>query len=322
MKAIWSILAILSAASTLGAQEAYPLSIRVPAGTSGPVYKRAEVTARDGAKLIVHEWAPARPVARNPVALFLHGIGMHGEPYASIAAGFTSRNIPFIVPDLRGHGRSEGVRGELATPQQLRADIGAIFNWIHKRYPDAPVVLMGDSMGGVIATDYAWRGEQPLAGLVLIVPAFELNRVQWQHPFADVSTLVKKGGIVLGSEAKMRPSTQSSGFLKARLADPLALQEVKLTYLTTIKEMQNEWPRAAGALEVPLFVCVAEKDQIIDNATVRRFFDRAATAKDDKVWLKLEGAYHTICWDPSTPYFIDTLTQWMLKINRQNAKKN
>jgi alpha-beta hydrolase superfamily lysophospholipase len=301
------------------------VSIPVPGGCPAPVYKRAQLTGRDGVKIVVHEWAPPRPAAGKPVALFLHGIGMHGEPYGSIAAGFTARGIPFVVPDLRSHGRSDGERSELAPPQVLRADIGAFFNWIHRRYPDAPVVLMGDSMGAVIATDYAWRGEQPLAGLALIVPAFELNRVQWQNPFGDVKNLVRTGSVVLGSESKLRPSTQSTGFLKARMADQFALQEVKLSYLTTIREMQTERSRAAGSIRVPLFICVGGKDQIIDNAAARRFFDRAATPEDEKTWLKLDGACHTVCWDPATPMFIDELTKWILKINRpdaKNAKKN
>ena len=297
----------------VGAQEAYPLSIPVPPGSPPPVYRRLEVRARDDLKLLVHEWAPREVVAGKPVALFIHGIGMHGEPYAAIAAGFTSRNVPFVVPDLRGHGRSEGTRGELAPPQVLRADIGAVIDTIGKRYPDAPVVLLGDSMGGVIATDYAWRGEKRLAGLVLMVPAFGLSASQWRKPGGDLANLVMSGHIALATEAKMRPSTQSDGFLKARLADKLALSEVKFSYLTTIAEMQNEWRHAADGINVPLFVCVAGKDHVIDNALVRRFFDRAATPKENKTWRKADGAYHTVCWDPATPELVAELVQWMLE---------
>lgn len=299
--------------SVANAEEAYPLSVPVTAGSPAPVPKRWEASSRDGVKLSVHEWAPPKPLVGKPVALFLHGIGMHGEPYASVAAGFTSRNIPFVVPDLRGHGRSEGKRGELAPPNLLRADIGAVINGIHQRYPDAPVVLLGDSMGGVLATDYAWRGEQRLAGLALIVPAFGLNKSQWEKPGGDLQDLLGKGTLALGTEAKLKSSTQSPGFLKARLADKLALHEVKLSYLTTIGAMQSEWPRAAAEIMIPLFVCVADKDQVIDNELVRRFFDRAATPKDEKTWLSLDGAYHTVCWDPATPAFVAELTQWILK---------
>lgn len=316
MKAtVWSIASLVLSVSgiCLHAQEVYPVSIPVPAGSPAPVYKRWQVLSRDDVKLMVHEWAPTRPLLGKPAALFLHGIGMHGEPYGAIAAAFTSRGIPFIVPDLRGHGRSEGIRGELALPDVLRADIGAVIAFIHKRYPDAPVVLLGDSMGGVIAIDYAWRGEQRLSALALIVPAFGLNKAQWEKPGGDLKNLLMRGHIALGTEAKMKPSTQSMGFLKARVADKLALYDVELSYLLRIHEMQREWSRAAAAIKVPLFVCMAEKDQVIDNAVVRRFFDRAATPKDEKTLRKLEGAYHTVCWDPATPALMTNLTQWILK---------
>ncbi len=204
-------------------------------------------------------------------------------------------------------------RGELAPPHVLRADIGAVIDRIHQRYPGSPVVLLGDSMGGVLATDYAWRGEQRLAGLALLVPAFGLNKSQWDKPGDDLTHLLSKGTVALGTEAKIGPSTQSKGFLQARLADPLALREVKLSYLTTIAEMQTAWPRAAAEIELPLFVCVGSKDQVIDNALARRFFDRAATPKEDKTWRKVDGAYHTVCWDPSTPELIAELAQWILQ---------
>ncbi len=193
------------------------------------------------------------------------------------------------------------------------ADIGAVIDAIGKRCPDAPVVLLGDSMGGVIATDYAWRGEKRLAGLALMVPAFGLSSSQWRKPGGDLRKLVTSGRIQLGTEAKMRPSTQSDGFLKARLADKLALAEVKFSYLTTIAEMQSEWSHAAAAIKVPLFVCVGGKDQVIDNALVRRFFDRVATPEKDKTWRKAGGAYHTVCWDPATPELIAELVQWVLE---------
>ncbi|HWG45356.1 MAG TPA: alpha/beta fold hydrolase [Gemmataceae bacterium] len=315
MKTPWffACVFLIGGAAALIADDGYPLSIPTPPSTPAPVYKRLNVQARDHCKLVVHEWAPSKPLAGKPVALFLHGIGMHGEPYGAVAAGFTSRSIPFVVPDLRGHGRSEGTRGELAPPHVLRADIGAVIERIHQRYAGAPIVLLGDSMGGVLATDYAWRGEQRLAGLALIVPAFGLHKTQWDKPGDDLKNLLTKGRIQLGTEAKLNSSTQSKGFLKARLADKLALREVKLSYLTTIGEMQAEWPRAADAIKLPLFVCVGGKDRVIDNALARRFFDRAATPKDDKTWRQLDGAYHTVCWDPVTPELVAELAKWILK---------
>ena len=125
-------------------------------------------------------------LAGKPVALFLHGIGMHGEPYRGhrrrlhIARHSLLRSRPARAWSLRRHARRTGFAAG------ARADLGAVIDVIHKRYPDAPIVLLGDSMGGVFAADYAWRGEQRLAGLALLVPAFGLNRAQWEKPRGDL----------------------------------------------------------------------------------------------------------------------------------------
>src|SRR5262249_26453720 len=137
-----------------------------------------EVVARDGTKLVVHRWTPAKAAADKPVVVFLHGIGMHGEPYAAVAAGFTSKQVTLVVPDLRGHGRSGGMRGKLAESAVLRSDLGEIIGLVNKRHPQAPVYLAGESMGGLLAADYAVRGERRLAGLILLAPAFKVHDSQ------------------------------------------------------------------------------------------------------------------------------------------------
>jgi pimeloyl-ACP methyl ester carboxylesterase len=153
---VW--LVILLCGTFADAQEIYPISIPNPKDTPAPVYRGHSVAARDDTKLMVHEWAPPKLAPNKPVILFVHGIGMHGEPYASIAAGITSRGLVLVVPDLRGHGRSEGKREVLAAPHVLRADLAAVIALINNRYPGSPIVLAGESMGGLLATDYAWRG--------------------------------------------------------------------------------------------------------------------------------------------------------------------
>ena len=313
--------AAIAGTAWASAEATYPLSIPVPPGSPPPVYRRLEVNSRDKTKLIVHEWSPlkaqatgGRPASgRGPIVLFIHGIAFHGEPYGSIAAGFTSQGITLVVPDLRGHGRSEGPRGQLPLPHVLRADIGAVIERINSLYPDAPVVLLGDSMGGVVAADYAWRGEKRLAGLALLVPAFGLNREQWQKSGLDFGGLLRQGAVTLATEAKIGPSTRSEGFLKARLVDPLSLREVTPAYLLSILALQREWPRAAEDIKMSLFVCVAGEDKIIDNAAARTVFERVLTPAAEKTWLKLDGAYHTVSWDPATPQIIAALVKWVLE---------
>jgi lysophospholipase len=236
---------------------------------------------------------------------------MHGEPYGSIAAGFTSRGLVLVVPDLRGHGRSEGKRGELAEPHILRADLGAVIDVVRQRYPGAPVVLAGESMGGLLAADYAWRGEQRLAGLALLAPAFALSGDQFK-PGALVKDLFGTR-VSLEDGGKLADSTREPGFIKARKADALAIHEVERTYLGVLWRLQVEVPLAAPEVKLPLFVAVAEKDRVIDNGAAKTFHDRAGTPKEKKTWRKWDRACHTLCWDPVTPELIEELAKWVLR---------
>ncbi len=286
----------------------YPLSIPVPKGTADPVYDKLDATARDGTKLVVHRWTPTKVAGAQPVVVFLHGIGMHGEPYASIAAGFTSKQITLIVPDLRGHGRSGGTRGKLADSAVLRGDLGEVIGLVNKRHPDAPVFLAGESMGGLLAADYAVRGERRLAGLILLAPAFAVHPSQVKVAGLDEFF---KGRVALAKEKKLKPSTRDAGFIEARLNDKLALAEVESSYVTALGVRQLDWPLAADKLKLPLFIGVAGKEEIINPKTAQAVFDLAATPAEAKTWRQWDDARHTLCWDPLTPTIIEDVATWL-----------
>lgn len=288
----------------IAAQE-YPLSIPVPKGAIKPAYDKLEVAARDGTKLTVHRWSPPKT---EQVVIFLHGIGMHGEPYASIAAGFTSQKITLIVPDLRGHGRSGGPRGKLAESAVLRSDLGEIIGMVNMKHPAAPVFLAGESMGGLIASDYAAKGERRLAGLILLAPAFAVHPSQIKLGGLDE---LFKGRIALANEAKLRPSTREPGFIAARLKDKLALADVESSYITGLGARQLEWPFAAAQIKAPLFIGVAGKEEIINPKTAKLVFEGAGTPAGAKTWKQWDDARHTVCWDPLTPMIIEDVTKWI-----------
>jgi len=300
---------VLFNASTFGndAKSAYPQSIPFPKDAA-PVYKLHELLARDNVKLAVHHWTPPKGGPKKPVVILLHGIGMHGEPYASIAAGFTAQQMTLIVPDLRGHGRSGGTRGRLADASVLRSDLGEIMGFANCRHPDAPVFLAGESMGGLLAADYAAKRERRLAGLILLAPAFKVH--DSQIDLGGIGDFFK-GKTALATDKKLKPSTRVQGFIDARRKDARALPEVDSSYLTALGLRQLEWPANASLVEQPLFVGVAGQDTIVNSKTAKTVFDQAGSPKDSKRWVEWTDARHTICWDPLTPSIFEDLTRWI-----------
>ena len=112
MKAALCLIAGMTVSgSNLHAQEAYPISIPVPAGSPAPVYKRWRVLSRDDVKLVVHEWAPARPHAgqagRSVSSRHRHArrtVSLHRRRL-HVAGHFIPRPGPARARPLRGHAR-------------------------------------------------------------------------------------------------------------------------------------------------------------------------------------------------------------------------
>lgn len=113
--------------------------------------------SRDGVRLACHD----RP-GPGPAVLFLHGLAGHaGEWDATAAAlGGTHR---VLALDQRGHGRSERRPAKL-TRSAYVADVAAVVAALHA----APVVLVGQSLGGHTAMLTAARYPRLVRALVVV----------------------------------------------------------------------------------------------------------------------------------------------------------
>ena len=104
------------------------------------------------------------------VVILAHGYGEHIGRYEHVAAALGARGAVVAGPDHLGHGRSEGERVLVADYEHVIDDLHAVVEAVTAEHPGLPVVLVGHSMGGLIAARYAQRHGDGLAGLVLSGP--------------------------------------------------------------------------------------------------------------------------------------------------------
>lgn len=120
---------------------------------------RSTITAR--------EWPHERP---RYVALVAHGYGEHIGRYAGLAAVLVAHGAAVLGPDHLGHGESGGERVLVGDFEDVVTDLHSVADLARATYPGVPLVLIGHSMGGLIASRFAQRYGDELTALVLSGP--------------------------------------------------------------------------------------------------------------------------------------------------------
>jgi pimeloyl-ACP methyl ester carboxylesterase len=100
------------------------------------------------------------------VVVCLHGLGGSALNFGIIAPLLAAERR-VLVPDLFGHGGSGSPSRRSGAVEAQLSMIGEV---IRRESPDRPVVLIGHSMGGVLAKLHALRAPHQVSRLVLLDP--------------------------------------------------------------------------------------------------------------------------------------------------------
>ena len=120
-------------------------------------------------QVVVQEWPNE---GASWLALLAHGYGEHIGRYTHVAAALQAAGAVVVGPDHEGHGRSAGQRAVITDFEDVVDDLHAVAQRTAARYAGLPQVVIGHSMGGLIAVRYAQRYGSELAALVLSGPMF------------------------------------------------------------------------------------------------------------------------------------------------------
>lgn len=126
----------------------------------------------DNLKLSVMMLLPDETVQPRGIIQFLHGMSEHKERYLPVMQYFTERGFVTIIHDHRGHGKS--VRSEKDYGYMYEAGTEAIIDdtymvneYVKSLYPQLPLILIGHSMGSLVARAFMRKYDDCIDALVL-----------------------------------------------------------------------------------------------------------------------------------------------------------
>ncbi len=128
-------------------------------------------SSADGAESALRVFEPPGLAENVPVMLMMPALGVRASFYGALSEPLASVGLRLATCDLRGHGLSRlrpGRRSDFGFRQMVEMDWPAAVTAIGQAYPDAPVILMGHSLGGKLSLLFAAANPGAVAAVVTV----------------------------------------------------------------------------------------------------------------------------------------------------------
>jgi alpha-beta hydrolase superfamily lysophospholipase len=234
---------------------------------------------------------PAAQTSRGTV-LIVHGLGDHSGRHAGLAEALSAAGFDVVAGDLRGHGLVSGARGHTDRWEDL---VGDVESWWRACGAPERVLVLGESMGGLVALDWALTHAERVRALVLAAPAFApgFEPPAWKLVLASVAQrlaprFAQKTGI--GGAMVSRSPEEAAAFDN----DSLTHQWMTARFFSLYREAAARLVQSGPRVAWPTLVLSAGADRVVSNAAMRAF---AATNPARVELREYPDAYHALFHD-------------------------
>ncbi|NYH97368.1 alpha/beta hydrolase [Cupriavidus plantarum] len=247
---------------------------------------------RDGTELLLRTWLPDPLRYPEPLGtlLLVHGMGEHCGRYQHVAEALCALGLRVRAYDHRGHGLSGGPRMVVPHANAYVDDLAEIYDGAVRQWNELPIVL-GHSMGGLVAARFATARVRPIRALILSSPALALFLSPRMLTFQRVlMALAPRLRVPTGLDAT--GLSHDAEAVRAYRTDPLVQSTVSAGVLETFVRGMSQAQADAARLEAPTLMLVAGADRIVDPAGSRTFHGNAPDDLCSMEWFP-EG-YHEL----------------------------
>ena len=266
-------------------------------------------TASDGDNLAMQDWPLPEGLALRGVVVLVHGLGEHAGRYDHVARRLNSWGFAVRGYDQYGHGESDGVRGALPTETRLVDDLADVIDSTRKRMESGtPLILMGHSMGGLVAASLVALGQVQVDALVLSSPALDPGLNTFQKFLIAILPRIAPH-LTVGNGLDPNFISHDLAVVAAYKADPRVHDRISSRLARFIADGGPQVVEHASHWTVPTLLMYAGADRLVNPEGSRAF---AAAAPQQVVRAHcFEGLYHEIYNELESEPVFERLRQWL-----------
>jgi lysophospholipase len=236
----------------------------------------------------------------------IHDAGDHGGRYGAFADFLAADAWAVSLPDLRGHGESEGERGHCNGLSEVVRDLDSIQDHLTIFAPSIPLAFVGQGLGGLYALAYLIENPGRVRAAVVLSPTLS----------PDFRLPEKKGGLA-GMFQKVKPTSPGSiGYSPAALtglaaeqaawsADGKVHDAITVRAGEVVRGAADTVRRRVSEISVPVLVLHGADDTLANPA------DSRALAGGSVEVRILEGRKHDLLHDAGATELQVEIREWL-----------
>lgn len=320
-----TLLTLLSACATLSSSP--PVSPApdhydtAPAATAAPLHTRSNLT------LFAQWWTPTADVTPKAVVILVHGTYVHSGFYSDWAQHLTQNGYAVLGLDMRGWGQSQGQgrAGFVNNFNEYLEDVQLAWKQARDRYPDRPLFLQGESLGGLVSLMTQQDSYMPVDGLILnapaVRPAMEIGFVRtpqwlasstlWAMSFPGEIT-PNMPVLVPGAVTEMFAgfAVDSDSLVDTFKNDPHVMHDaLPLGFITALEEGCTQAQENMAGVHVPLLVLQGTDDVLVPVSSSEFVIDNVRS--QDKTLKIYEGMSHATLHDTGHERVWHDIVAWL-----------
>lgn len=217
---------------------------------------------------------PEPPKVKNLGVLLLHGFTGHTDTVAGLVPRLKKLGIPYELPVLRGHGtRYENLVGVTAKDWYVDAEHALIKLWNKVDQ----VIIVGLSMGGLVALELAMRHPDKIAGIVTLAAA-----LRFVDKMAPISRLAS-------AFVRYLPSPNAFHDEELKAARNKNYERFPVSAFASLYEYSVKIAERLGEVHVPIRILQSKKDQIVAPVAANVIFEKVSSSRREIIWYERSG---------------------------------
>lgn len=275
----------------------------------GAVSTLSTFVALDGDNIAVQEWPLEQGERVRGVVLLVHGLGEYAGRYDALACQLNDWGFAVRGYDQYGHGESGGRRGGLPTESRLLDDLADMVDSIRAGMGHTtPLILLGHSLGGLVAARFVAQAMRPVDGLVLTSPAFALHLDFVQKCLLAVFPTIAPDWRI-GNGLDPSRLSHDPQVVAAYRADPLIHHRLSGRLARFMAQTGPATVALADRWTVPTLLLYAGADTVVNPAGSRAF--AAAAPKAIVTARCFDDLYHELFNELHSEPVYAALKQWL-----------